>query len=294
MDTSTQFRLDTVDDAIAANADDPAQLAKLIAYRAQILGNTATGRPSRDVGELETPKRRSDNGTNVGSRTADAPEATAPQMRYLAKLTGERVTEGAPWHFQNLLGKLASSSLNKSEASELIDWLNDQPVQATAPTRRPASGGQLRMVNARRASKGLRALAESELFMDEVDEELAQIEAAPAPTKAERATKAAGGELESGMYKVGDTIYKVYKAVHGSGKMCAKELVVIEFDDAEADVSFEYRGLAERFVSAADRMSLEDAKKFGAIYGVCCVCAATLTDETSIAEGIGPVCGKRV
>ena len=41
------------------------------------------------------------------------------------------------------------------------------------------------------------------------------------------------------------------------------------------------------------KMSLADAKKFGALYGTCCVCGRTLTDEVSIEAGIGPVCAQK-
>lgn len=298
MDTSTQYRLSLVDDAIVANADDPANQAKLVAYRATI----ADSRPSRDVGELTSQPKRS-GGSNASSHKP-APSATGPQNGLIGRLMAERDLSALDLptsrYQAKLVAKYADQKLGKAEASELIDWLNDQPTLATPKedalltARRlvgpkPASERQLAMVNARRAGKGLRPLAALELLAVDVDEELAIVAAMPDTKR-----PAAASELESGMYKVGDTIYKVYKAVHGSGKMCAKELVVIEFEDAEADVAFEYRGLAERFVTATDRMSLEDAKKFGAIYGVCCVCATTLTDEKSIAEGIGPVCGKRV
>jgi hypothetical protein len=40
-------------------------------------------------------------------------------------------------------------------------------------------------------------------------------------------------------------------------------------------------------------MSLEEAKAFGRLYGVCVRCGATLTDEQSIEAGIGPVCAGR-
>jgi hypothetical protein len=39
-----------------------------------------------------------------------------------------------------------------------------------------------------------------------------------------------------------------------------------------------------------NRMTLDDAAAFGKLYGQCCVCGRTLTDEVSIANGIGPVC----
>ena len=40
-------------------------------------------------------------------------------------------------------------------------------------------------------------------------------------------------------------------------------------------------------------MTLEEAKEFGKLYGICCRCAAILTDENSIREGIGPICAQK-
>lgn len=105
---------------------------------------------------------------------------------------------------------------------------------------------------------------------------------------------------QDGMYRLSDgTIYKVQIAVHGSGKLYAKRLIV---NDAEwsssrgitaAKVTFEYEAGATRKLTDADKMTLEQAKEFGALYGTCCVCGRTLTDETSIAAGIGPICARR-
>lgn len=44
----------------------------------------------------------------------------------------------------------------------------------------------------------------------------------------------------------------------------------------------------------SERLTLEQAQEFGRLYGVCGICGATLTDETSIAAGIGPVCAGRL
>jgi hypothetical protein len=112
--------------------------------------------------------------------------------------------------------------------------------------------------------------------------------AEPAPVaRAER--KPAPVELEAGMYRVGDVVYKVQKS-RQSGRMYAKRLVV----HGSGDASFEYDSGAVRKITPDDRMSLEDAKEFGHVYGVCCNCGATLTDEKSIAAGIGPVCATKV
>ncbi len=107
--------------------------------------------------------------------------------------------------------------------------------------------------------------------------------------------------LEDGMYKLGETIYKVQHAVHGTGNQYAKELVSVEHTSPDRDHvgvemkwEFAYAPGAISKLSPANRMTLEEAKAFGALYGTCCVCGATLTDEKSIAAGIGPVCAGRV
>lgn len=41
----------------------------------------------------------------------------------------------------------------------------------------------------------------------------------------------------------------------------------------------------ERQISYIQRMTLEQAKQYGHLYGVCVRCSATLTDEESIAAG---------
>lgn len=91
---------------------------------------------------------------------------------------------------------------------------------------------------------------------------------------------------EDGMYVLGETVYKVQKAVHGSGHLYAKQLVIHE----GANATFEFaKGMIYK-LRAGNKMTLEQAKEFGHLYGVCCKCGATLTDEKSIEAGIGPIC----
>ena len=106
-----------------------------------------------------------------------------------------------------------------------------------------------------------------------------------------------------GMHRLDGQIYKVQVAVHGSGRAYAKVLVTeqvgtcggCEQCDGEDrcpafESRFEYAAGVVRRLSLETRLSLSEAKEFGAVYGVCCVCSRTLTDEGSIAAGIGPVC----
>lgn len=95
---------------------------------------------------------------------------------------------------------------------------------------------------------------------------------------------------QDGMYRMDDTIYKVQKAVHGSGRLYAKRLVVDGFGKAH----FEYAAGIVYRLRNEHRMTLEQAKEFGALYGTCCVCGRTLTREESIEAGIGPVCAGRL
>lgn len=115
-----------------------------------------------------------------------------------------------------------------------------------------------------------------------------------------------GEDLEDGMYRrPNGEVVKVYVTVHGASQRVAKVLRVLDDDErytktlrgreVEVRAEFEYagkRGL--RGLTPEMRMTFEEAVEFGAIYGVCCVCSATLTNETSIELGIGPVCRRRV
>lgn len=90
--------------------------------------------------------------------------------------------------------------------------------------------------------------------------------------------------LDEGMYKVGEDIFKVYRT-RESGQLVAKQLI---------EESFEYMGKRPlRFIRAEHRMTLDEAKEYGKVTGTCCVCAAKLTNETSIAAGIGPICASK-
>ena len=44
----------------------------------------------------------------------------------------------------------------------------------------------------------------------------------------------------------------------------------------------------------AARLTVDEARSFGQLYGVCCVCGRRLTHPRSIEDGIGPVCSGRL
>lgn len=101
----------------------------------------------------------------------------------------------------------------------------------------------------------------------------------------------------AGMYRnpSSGAIYKVQKAVHGSGHLYAKRLVQVSPEGSgDPAAYFEMERGAIFKIDLSWRMTLAEAKEYGALYGVCCRCARTLTDEGSIEAGIGPVCASKV
>lgn len=99
------------------------------------------------------------------------------------------------------------------------------------------------------------------------------------------------GITEDGMYMMGDHIFKVQFAVHGSGRLYAKRLVPPTAYAEKA--TFEYAPGIVKQLTPEHKMTLEQAKEFGALYGTCCVCGRTLTNEGSIENGIGPICASK-
>ena len=111
-------------------------------------------------------------------------------------------------------------------------------------------------------------------------------------------------------------IYQVKKAVHGSGRKVARQLIVttqvqhiaVMSEDAARNDGFTwsddanawekiihkgkwfYKGLASKYLTEADRMSIEEAKEWGKLYSICARCGATLVDPVSIELGMGPTC----
>lgn len=120
-------------------------------------------------------------------------------------------------------------------------------------------------------------------------------------TSIHKALEAAQGVLEDGVYrqKASGDIFKVYHTKNGH--QVAKKLVVHKHatytngaNDTTVEVEFVYVGRKPlHSLASTDRLSLEEAMEFGKLYGRCIICGRTLTNELSIALGIGPVCGDR-
>lgn len=186
-----------------------------------------------------------------------------------------------------------AGTLSKKAASFAIDQLMGLPDRKDLPVAR-ATDKQVSLIKRLVGERDLGGQAIEDLVTGRL-EDLAPKQASAVidrlfqmPKKVATA-KAPEFVHASGIYQVGTEIFKVYWN-QGKTHMLAKRLVVT----GPGEATFEYAGAAGRFVPAeVAPMTLEQAKAFGAIYGVCCNCGATLTDETSIEAGIGPVCAKR-
>lgn len=98
---------------------------------------------------------------------------------------------------------------------------------------------------------------------------------------------AMAADLEPGMYRKGETFYRVRRSK--AGNWYAQELRRAE----SGGITFKYVGKVRGLV-AEHRITLDEARQFGIETGACICCGAELTDPKSIEAGIGPVCAKRV
>jgi hypothetical protein len=91
---------------------------------------------------------------------------------------------------------------------------------------------------------------------------------------------------EEGVYFFEGEYYKVQRAVHGSGRLYSKK-----FDLASESWS---RGGSVSKLTDQYKITAEQAKAFGDLYGRCIRCSAILTEEESIERGAGPICAEKM
>lgn len=118
---------------------------------------------------------------------------------------------------------------------------------------------------------------------------------ADCPPKLDAAPEPVRHVTEDGIYRrpTDGAIFKVQIAKQGSGRLYAKRLEVTPGADGErATATFTYVAGAIHTLRADWKVTADEAAKFGALYGLCMACGRDLTDENSIARGIGPVCAK--
>lgn len=179
---------------------------------------------------------------------------TPAQAAFIQKLLKERTGYSVGFATRVTAG-IATGDISKAKASEIIDWMLKLP-KVGAPL--PKAG-----------------------------------ESAPAAVEITEGfwiTDAAEHDID---------VVKVQRAVHGSGKLYAKRLhvhVVGMNADGTSKVkgSWEYvPGLFNSMREGSGNprpMTVDEAKKYGKLYGVCSRCGATLTREDSIERMMGSTC----
>lgn len=183
------------------------------------------------------------------------------------------------------------NALTGKQASDLLD--------ALIPAARPASDKQIAFARELEA-KVPQFCAELTRDMGVTDLEAMSAKQAsflldalvPAARRADterrviQEAEAAASGLTEGVYMRNGTPIKVYPPREKAhGVLLAKQLT--------SDGTWAYLGAASRFVTVDMRITAEEAKQYGADFGICCCCGRELTDEKSIMLGVGPVCWKK-
>jgi hypothetical protein len=242
-------------------------------------------------------------------------DATDRQLSFIVSLACERGFTFADNKLTRGETVIDLAKQSKRGASNIIGWMKDEPKQATAPQapKRYATEKQVSYlvsladragweVEDTKVTKPEGTEVELTKLAVEVASELIT-ELKNAPRASYAAKKNANVKITSdGMYRMDGVVYKVQVAVHGSGYLYAKRLVIDTeaVTDENGKIVKSGSGHFERDPQAIlklrdeHRLTVADAKAFGDLYGMCVRCAATLTDEESIGRGMGPVCAGKI
>jgi len=143
-------------------------------------------------------------------------------------------------------------------------------------TTRYATAKQLELITRLSRERGL-AVELGGLTIENASELIRELFNAPRSGRTVQVTQV-------GMYRNAEgVIFKVQ--LSKAGRLYAKQLNA-------SGRGFAYSQGAIMTLTPADRMSLVDAQAFGVATGNCCVCGRELTDQNSVAQGIGPVCAR--
>ncbi len=84
---------------------------------------------------------------------------------------------------------------------------------------------------------------------------------------------------------------RVFHAYLGqSGRLLLKLWTAGGEDSDGEGGTFDYFGAASRLPSGSVRLTTEECQDFGRATGTCAICMRHLTDDESVARGIGPIC----
>jgi hypothetical protein len=250
--------------------------------------------------QIEAVKAKTKKIAQAGPQTSGTGRVANPasykQIQFIKGLNEQHDTDKIGTFPRRTLDQiLADQEVSKGRASSLIEVLLRQPKRTPDPiVPTPAAGpapsdAQISFLQTLAEENGEDVPAVR--TRQEASDEIGRLVQA----REDRKTNGSVPQIrtprvtEDGMYRTSDgTIYKVQIAKNGSGRLYAKKLT-----EDEGSWSFQFAAGAIVRLRPADKMTREQAQEFGRLYGVCCRCGADLTDEKSIAEGIGPICGDR-
>lgn len=289
------------DDAPCCTATAPCDTRKWVVGRMAELGGSDL------VPVVETPAeiRTQTGGQQVSTGARVASPASDKQIGFIKRLVGERdVTNLTTFPARTLAEIQAGNEVSKTRASSLIDNLMRAPkIQAPAdevPAGPAASEAQMAFLRTLAEEHGeeIRTSYTKAEASNEITR-LIGLREAQTPARTARTTRV----TEDGLYRTPQgEIYKVQIAVHGSGRLYAKKLTKLdeprELKRGTRTHEFVRAPGAITQLTPAMKMTMDEMKQLGSdpqsqLYGTCCNCGMMLTDETSIAEGLGPVCGGR-
>jgi hypothetical protein len=192
---------------------------------------------------------------------------TGKQAAFINRLLDER---------DHTLPYNRAEDINIKHASRVIEHLLSLPVKENAVLRL-ASDRQVSYILSLAAGRqgGAETLAMVNLGclgFSEASTLIETLKALPLPVPE---------ALTVGAYMHDGVVYSVRKSPE-SGRLHAYQFV---------NGKWQYVRMVAQ-IKASERLTLEQAKQFGAMTGVCVHCGRTLTDPKSVTAGIGPVCAK--
>lgn len=178
--------------------------------------------------------------------------------------------------------------ISNDDCRKLIDRLLEQPTIRT-----------VQPIHTARQLATYKDLIDQKCGVTETNERLAALEEFPPSitqmsrmigeliARKDYAAVTAPIPTSEGVYQKDGKTYKVQRALaQGSGNLYAKV-----FDGGTK--KFVYAPGMVRKLTEKDRMDREQAKAFGDLYGICCRCGRVLTDDDSIARGMGSKCATK-
>lgn len=214
--------------------------------------------------------------------------ATPKQTSYIQTLAATR-----PTHFRSLLDGFSApntDALTKAQASQCIATLKAAPHE-TVPTPDGAALATPKQVEFINALADTRPTRLADLLAETGATSLDTLPRADASRLID-ALKAAPEETpEHGDQNADALVQGIYRTPDGEVFKVAPSprsgvLVAQSFNGT----SWDYRGAAHRFVTADQRLTLEEAAEYGRETGNCVACGRTITNPESLATGLGIIC----